>query len=131
MKAAVTISRASNRRVYIKIEDRASKIQFVEVAMSLEDFGAAVTGLDMQEADLEVRGLHNVGKFRVSEKRRIECPLKTYDKGVLVAWLKANAQEEGWILDTYLGSQGSVNWAGDKTILNYGVTKFVEQEPKQ
>ena len=130
MKAQVTISRASDNRIYIKIEDCASHIQFVEASMTLEDFGSAITGVGMQDADLEVRGLANVGKFRVTEKRSKECPIKTYDKDVLIAWLKANAQEEGWILDTYLGSQGSVNLVGDKTILNYSVTKFVAQEPK-
>lgn len=127
MKAKVTISRASDDMVRIRIRDDASGIEFAEVALSIESYGYVITGLAEQEGSLEVRGLELVGKRRITEQRIIECPLNTYDKGVLVSWLEENAQEQGWILNTYLGSQSSVVRNGDKLILNYSVTKYVEE----
>ena len=134
MKAEVTISRASGNdgdNIRIKIQDHNSRIEFVEVALSLEAFAAAITGQAYQEADLKVRGLANVGKFRVTEKRRATYPIRSYDKPTLQAWLHSNCQEDGWLINDHLGSQSSIAWDGDKTVLNYSVTKFVEQEPKQ
>ena len=62
----------------------------------------------------------------MSESRRTLCPLKSYDKDELVAWLKENAQEEGWTLDYYLGSQSSIMRTDNGTYLNYHVYKVVE-----
>jgi hypothetical protein len=98
----------------------------VEFEMKLADFAAALTGLAFVPGDMRVAGLAVVGKQRVSERRSIECPLDTYDKKELSQWLVENAQEEGWTLNTYLGSQTSVTRRDDKTILQYSVTKFVE-----
>ena len=122
----ISICRASDNRVYIKIEDKNSHIQFVDASMSLEDFASAIIGMGMQKLDMEVRGLKNVGKVRVTEKRSIQCPLNTYDKNELKEWLVDNAQEQGWIINTYLGSQNSISRVNNITVLKYSVNKFVE-----
>ena len=127
MKAKVTISRSSDDLVRIRFRDEASGIEFAEVALTMEVYGYAITGLAEQEGTLEVRGLEYVGKRRITEQRSIECPLSTYDKKTLVEWLQENAQEEGWLLNTHLGSQRSVVRNGDKLVLNYSVTKYVDQ----
>jgi hypothetical protein len=44
----------------------------------------------------------------------------------LEQWLQDNAQEEGWIIDHYLGSQSSIDHMDGKTFLNYSVHKYVE-----
>jgi hypothetical protein len=126
MKAKVTISRASDDKVRIRIRDEASGIEFAEVSLSIEAYGYVVTGLSEQPADLEVRGLQWVGKKRISEPRRIVCPLDTYNKEALSAWLEENGQEEGWLVSTYLGSQKSVSRTPEGTVLNYSVTKYVD-----
>lgn len=131
MNGKITISRASDDRVYIRIEDSTSGVEFVEVSMSLAAFGSAVTGHGCQDVLLKVRGLGFVGKTRVTEKRSIDCPLRSYDRGELTNWLKENAQEEGWLLDTYLGSQSSIGYHNGKTRLNYSVTKYVEAEARK
>lgn len=125
MKAKVTISRGSDDKVRISFEDAASHIEFATVSLSPEAFGHAVTGLSMQEGELEVRGLEFVGRRRITERRQIVCPIKSYDKSVLTAWLNENAQEEGWLLSTYLGSQSSVSHVEGGTLLRYSVTKYV------
>ena len=130
MKASVTISRRSDNVITISIRDDASFIQFVEATMSVEAFGYAVTGLSSQEADIELNGVQYVGKKRICENRTARCPLNTYNREELRAWLRENMQEEGWLLSDYLGSQGAVKRIGDETILNYSVTKYVD-EPKE
>lgn len=125
MKAKVTISRASDHLVRISIRDESSGIYFAEAALTVEAFGYAITGLAEQEAELTVRGLQWVGKQRITENRTIECPLDTYKREELARWLEANAQEDGWMIDSYLGSQGSVTRRDDVTILKYSVTKYI------
>lgn len=99
--------------------------------MSVETYGYAITGLSEQPGELEVRGLQWVGKTRVSEPRKIECPLDSHDRETLENWLKEHAKEEGWIVSTYLGSQKSIERVKGKTTLHYSVTKYIEpDEPK-
>jgi hypothetical protein len=133
MKGKVTITRSwsthSDDVITIRIRDEVSNIEFVEAEMSLADFAQAVTGLAFCKCELEVRGLDYIGKKRVREPRTIECPLSPYTKREeLAQWLREHAQEDGWMLDTYLGSQGSVNFSKDSkgTILNYAVFKYVD-----
>jgi hypothetical protein len=128
MKAAVTIIRSSKGVIRISINDRASGIEFVEAEMELADFANAVTGFSNQPAEMEVRGLQWVGMTRVSELREKLCPLDTYDRGELSAWLQANAQEEGWIVSTCLGTQGSVSRRPEGTLLRYSATKYVKED---
>lgn len=127
MKAKVSISRDSSDRVNIRIQDCASRIQFVELSLSVEDYGYLITGLSNQEAEMEVRGLENVGKRSVTEPRVILCPVKSYSKEVLQQWLLDYAQEEGWTIDTYLGSQGSITHKEDGVLLSYRVYKYVQE----
>ena len=126
MKAKVTISRSSDDIVRIRIRDVASGVEFAEIGLTVEAYGYAITGLSEQEGELEVRGLERVGKKRITEPRTIACPINSYDKNLLGAWLKENAQEDGWIVSTYLGSQSSVSHEEGKTILRYSVTKYVD-----
>jgi hypothetical protein len=126
LKAEVTITRSSSDVIRIVIRDETSFTTFVELEMKPEEFAMAVTGLSYRPAEMKVRGLEHVGKTRINEKRQIVCPLKTYDKEILVAWLEDHAQEDGWILNTYLGSQNSISRNKDgETVLNYSVTKYV------
>lgn len=114
------------RKINITIQDEASGIQFVDLEIELEHMMEALTGLHGCPCEVEVRGLGNVGKKRVIERREIICPLKIYNREQLHEWLSANAQEDGWILDAYLGSRGSVSSHSDGTLLRYQVTKFID-----
>jgi len=126
MKAKVTISRASDDMVRIRIRDEVSGIDFAEVSLTVEAYGYAVAGLSEQPGELEVRGLQWVGKKRITEQRQILCPLDTYNRDALEAWLRDNGKEDGWLVSTYLGSQKSVSRAAGGVLLNYSVTKYVD-----
>lgn len=124
MKAKITISRGSDDKVRIRIRDDASRVEFVEVALTMEAYGYVLTGLSEQDAELTVRNLQWVGKKRVNERREVVCPIASYDRDFLSAWLKENAKEDGWIVDTYLGSQNSFSRAEGGTLLRYSVIKY-------
>lgn len=129
MKGRLTISRNSHGEILIIIRDEASRANFATVTTTPEVLGLALTGMSEQEVGLTVQHLDRVGKKRVSEARSIICPLDTYDRAELQVWLDNNGQEEGWILDSYLRTQSSVERLGDGgRRLNYSVFKFVEQE---
>lgn len=110
----------------IEVTDKSSNIRFLNLEVPLADFMKALTGQFISEVVGEVIGLSEVGKTRVTEPRQIVCPLKTYKRNELEKWLEENAQEEGWIIDTYLGSQNSTSSHQDGTLLHYRVRKFVE-----
>ncbi len=79
------------------------------------------------ECDGEVRNLERVGKKWVREERSVVYPHRDTDKKVVTQWLIDNMQEEGWTLNTYLGSQSSFVYnpnTGQYTI-NYSVEKWV------
>jgi len=129
IEAKITISKpqcsSGERYISIAIEDDASHLRFFQGKMSLEDFADCLTGHSYCTIEGEVGGLSNVGKTKVMERRTLECPLSGYGKGEDETWLIANGQEEGWILDSYLGSQNSVSHKDGKKFLNYSVHKYV------
>ena len=128
LKAKVSISRNNHDMISIRIKDCASGVTFTEVHMRPEEFSLALTGLSYQDAELRINGLEFVGKKCIREERRILCPLNTYDRELLTKWLNENAQEEGWIVDTYLGSKNSIAHIKDTMYLNYSVVKYVDME---
>lgn len=132
IKAALTISRLSTDKISICVQDHASHAQFLELEIDPAEFANALTGLSHVECTGEVRGLENVGKQIVSETRKVEYPHGGRPKRhELEAWLLLNCQEEGWIIDPYLGSQSSISNYDGKTFLNYRVKRYeaVEAEP--
>lgn len=132
MKGSLTISRPSygdgRRKIRICVRDELSRNQFLEVEIDYAEFTEALTGMSETEIDFQVYGLENVGKLRVFEKRQIVYPDTPYNKASMESWLIENAQEEGWIVNPYLGSQQSVIHVDGKTLLNYTVTKFVNPD---
>jgi len=125
IKAELGISRNSNGVITIRLADDASRVGFVEVSLTPEQFALAITGLMLSDIDVTCRGLDVVGKTVVRERREVFCPVKSYDKKVFEQWLTDNAQEEGWKLSVYLGSQGSVTYKDDGALLRYNVYKYV------
>lgn len=126
----LTISRRSDDRIFIQIRDEASRNKFVEVEVTPELFGMAVTGLGEVDCSFEVSGLGVVGMQKQTESRRAVCPLKSYDRDQLRAWLRENCAEDGWHIDAYLGSQGSVVSTDEGSILKYSVYRYVPREAR-
>lgn len=128
IKASITISRDSNDIINVRIEDRASHIEFARMEFTPHDFMMALIGLSSVDAQsAEVIGLDAVGKRKVTETRSIVYPGKSYDdRDKMRAWLIENGKEEGWIVHPHLGSQRSISTVTGKTTLNYSVYRYEE-----
>lgn len=125
IKAELGISRNSNGVITIRLVDDTSCVGFVEVSLTPEQFALAITGLMLSDIDVTCRGLDVVGKTVVRERRQVFCPVKSYGVKFYEQWLTDNAQEGGWKLSVYLGSQDSVTYRDDGAILRYNVYKYV------
>ncbi len=128
LRGSLTICKDSSGTVRVYVRDQESRTVFAALRLSPEDFADALFGLAETHCELDVHGLDRIGKRRVSESRQIEVlgEAKIYKRDNLRAWLRENAQEPGWILDDYLGTQGSVLYRDGKVLLNYRVYKFVD-----
>lgn len=124
MDVKITMTRNSNNLINITLYEENSRAQFFDGTMTLEDFGAAITGLYQVPIKADVRFLDVIGKHKVVENRSVECSLNPYNRKALEQWL-SEYKEEGWIVDTYLGSQNSVATKAGKTILHFRVFKYV------
>lgn len=123
----LTISRRSDDMIYIQITDESSKSRFVELELTTSNFAMAVTGLSHVECKLSVDRLDAVGKEKQVETRKALCPLNTYDREKLVQWIHQNCWEDGWEIDAYIGSQGSVTRVDDGTLLRYKVFRYIDR----
>jgi len=128
LQGSVTISRSSRDVITIRLRDELSFIGFAEIELAPHDFCMALTGLAEVKGKMACHGLGYVGKKKVMENRSIVCPIKHAKREDLSKWLEQNAQEEGWLLSTYLGSQSSVTTKDGVTTLHYSVTKYVEPQ---
>lgn len=110
MKFNLSISRNNKDIVGIRVKCNSSRITFLELEPTLEQFAQVITGLSEVEVEGVVRGLAYVGKTKIREHRSVELPdgLYNYRKEPVVEYLKEYHQEDGWIQDLYLGSQGSI-----------------------
>lgn len=126
-KADLGISRNSHDRVSIRIRDDASGLNIVELELSLEEFALAVTGMFVPNVSATMTRDPHLGQECISERRTVLYPDGGYDKDKAEKFLIENCQEEGWILDTYLGAQNSRIYRDGKTYLNYGVYRYEEK----
>jgi len=124
ISARLGISRRSDDKICISISDDTSGIEFVLAEVDPYDFAQLITGLHGVKAPCRVKGLDNVGKTKIRERRTTICPDKSYDRKFLEQWLKDNRQEDGWVLDSSLGSQNSTFSSDGGTGLNYAVYRY-------
>ena len=125
----LTIVRNSNDEVTFEIVDRSSHLQFFSTKLSLEQFARLITGMTQHDVPATVRGLKNVGKQQITERRSVVCPDTSarFSREKLEQWLAENVQDEdGWHKSCYLGSRDSIITNNDgSTTLTYKVFKFV------
>ena len=126
IKANICISRDSSDTMRLKVQDEASRATFLELEISPHDLMMALTGLAYVDAkNAEVRALDVVGKNKVTEPRSIKYPGNPFDSRIdMQTWLTGNANEDGWIVNPYLGSQTSIARNGDDVILRYSVYRY-------
>lgn len=122
----ITISRTSSDVIRIDLRDPRAVVRFVVVEMTPHDFAMAITGLAAIEVEGTLQGLEKVGKVRVTEQRTKLCtdPECKLDRTKAEHWLLREAQEEGWELNNYLGSQGSRTHSPEGVTLHYSVSRW-------
>lgn len=122
--------------IRITVTDTNSRAEFLELEMDVAEFAFAITGLSTRPVQFVTRGLAVVGKKRmtepfvhvVSEDKLKELGISPYDRKQLEAYAKTITPPEGWRLDTYLGSQGSVKFDNNSKAcsLHMRIEQYVE-----
>jgi len=130
MEMSLTITKTNKDKVRIYVKDSTSRIKFLDLTLTLEQFASVITGLAEVKVEGEVKDLSFVGKTKITEPRSITITKDIYyslKREDLGDWLLNNCQEDGWLLNTYLGSKSSVQWCTDinAVTLNYGVYKYI------
>jgi hypothetical protein len=114
MKGNITILVDGNG-ARIEVEDESSGIQFLKINLSAEQFTACLGQLANVECDMNIRGLDLIGKMRETGKHEFKIPAELYNRRYKEReYFYKTAQElaqsqlaDGWIADSYFGSQGS------------------------
>lgn len=103
LKGSIDICRTSGDqdRINITLRDKLSGVEFIDLEMSVEDFGYAVTGLGCQDITIEVRGLDRIGKRRETKTEIVpfERNITASEQGSLAAANRALKpfEVDGWI----------------------------------
>lgn len=103
MKGRISISRfMSNRKpergISITVEDESSGVRFLDLTLSAENFGNAVTGLGSLECEFELRGTDLVGLKQEHKEESVavpEFPGRLSDKQISL--LLAPYEVDGWM----------------------------------
>lgn len=130
IKAKVTFSRVTGGcadYIRLAVNDDASKTEFLVIKMTPEQLGNILSGLAMIDVDAEVNCLDVVGLRKVSESRQLVVDGEIYNREKAALILQEKAQEDGWIIDPYLSSRGSIVTLNGKTIIHYSVYKYVNE----
>ena len=114
MKGNITILVDGNG-ARIEVEDESSGIRFLKINLSAEQFMACLGRLSMVKCDLELHGLNQIGKTLEVGKHEFKIPAELYNRRYEEPdYFDKAAQElaqsqltDGWIADSYFGSQGS------------------------
>ena len=130
IKAKVTFSRATSSGddyIRLAVKDDASKAEFLVLHITPEQLGNILSGVAMTEVEAEARCLDVVGMKKVSESRQLVVDSEIYDREKAASVLRENGQEAGWTIDPYLGSKCSIVRENGKTLINYSVYKYVDE----
>lgn len=128
INARLSISYPNTDCVSIRLHDEESGIEFFDADISHEEFSRALSSLSQRPfLHAEVRGSEYLGKRRITEPRTAPVP-DSYDREFLTQYVKDNMQEDGWILNAYLGSQNSIYRENGQTMARYSVTRYEDVE---
>ena len=130
IKAKVTFSRATSSGddyIRLAVKDDASKAEFLVLHITPEQLGNILSGVAMTEVEAEARCLDVVGMKKVSESRQLVVDSEIYDREKAASVLRENGQEAGWTIGPYLGSKCSIVRENGKTLINYSVYKYVDE----
>ena len=120
--------------LYLKIEDKASGIEFVDLEFDAEQL-ANLMNQSIAYMEGKVRGLSVVGKRYVSKTIQVRIPDKigAYNKEEIANYLLEyerafEKSNEGWKLDKYIGSQSSISHEEDGNFANLKMFQYVDDD---
>lgn len=131
IKVNMYMGRNSRDEYHIQINCDESNTRFLDAYIDADTFAKMITSAHV-EFEADVNGLDRVGKRKIRESRSVVVhrdKLNGLGRDAAKEYVKRHCQEDGWLLDSYMGSQSSVVYQpNDMVKLNYAVFKFVEIE---
>lgn len=95
-----TTGQSDNRTVRITVGDEASQIEFLEVRLTLEEFGTLLTGGREVDCEFKLKGAEKVGMISQNKEEIVPVPKEvrysTDREGALSAKLLAPFEVDGW-----------------------------------
>lgn len=119
------IGRNNRDEIHIEFTCSESGVRAFDVRLAPEQFGLLITGRSLSDVPVTYNG-DGVGKRKIIEKRTFVVS-KHMSRDKAEQFLLENAQEPGWNLDNYLGSQTSITHNPGHEggyLLNYRVFKY-------
>ena len=123
----------------IALKDARSGIEFAAVDLSLVAFAKAVLGMSEIVAEITVKGLPYVGKYKERKAAHIQLSkaklkrlgISEYSREELEAYLEQRCQRDGWILSPYLGSQHSIAYDQSGSVtLHFSYYRYVRKSKR-
>ena len=126
---SASIVRTSNDEIKITLYDDDAVIEFAKATLSLESFALAITGLSHVKCGIDIHGLDKVGTIMESKHHVFELPCECYDENRVWHAIEEAKKTcpEGWVPDTYFGSQNSFFMSGDKSMARCVIRRYVER----
>ncbi len=116
----------SSERIEISVRDRNAGVKFLSTVINPETFCSMLGRLAEVPVELEVKGLQKVGKTMEIDTLEFCMPSHSYEEQKTVATTEAiKACPDGWIPDTYFGSQDSFFRVGEKEMARCIIKRWV------
>lgn len=134
LKGKISIGRTHGHDcnyITIEIVDCNSRVRFVKVNLSYEDFAKALTGLAYNPMEFEINNLDVIGK--VKEQKDLIFLVGDSSNHIQHVSIAENTcqeyTEKGWTASTYFRSKDSIQKHDDGKYYAYGTQfRFVEEE---
>jgi len=138
MKGKISVSRISysNRNsVGIEIKDDNSRIKFLDIEMSCENFGKLLSGMSYIECDFEIKDINKVGMKKIVEEMIFEMPdYYEYENRKFIAYnIVKNGIEvknQGWEINDSLNSKDSFYEEDGIEYCKMRIAKWVDIDDK-
>lgn len=133
LSGRITINRTQSSHdvdaIHIQIVDELSGIRVLDLTMSVEALGYALTGLALQPCRFDLYGTELVGKGRQhkSEPLFFQMP-PTFEQVVEAA---KDYEADGWKCSQYKGSHIEGKWNKERTVytVNVPFVRYVDKQP--
>lgn len=120
----------SDGTISLQIDDRESGGRMISLTYTKEQFCDLLASrlVAPTKADVSPK-VKYVGRKKVSEDRTMTVRFMGHDRRVYEQLL-ANLDIKGWFVNSYLGSQNSINYVGKKVVLRFSVYRYLPRVKK-